>query len=67
MTAEEDADLIDLIREDGESLQELVVRVGRYQSALRRIATPRRPDGTYNLGREACEQIANQALGQGLV
>jgi hypothetical protein len=30
--------------------------------ALERIATPKRPDGTYNLGREACEQVAREAL-----
>jgi hypothetical protein len=32
------------------------------EPALQRIATPKRPDGTYNLGREACEQIARAAL-----
>ena len=30
--------------------------------ALERIATPKRPDGTYNLSREACEEIATDAL-----
>jgi hypothetical protein len=33
------------------------------RAALERIAAPKRPDGTYNLGREACEQIARSALG----
>lgn len=30
--------------------------------ALEKIAAPKRPDGTYNLSREACEQIAKEAL-----
>ena len=30
--------------------------------ALSKIAAPKRPDGTYNLSREACEQIAKEAL-----
>lgn len=33
------------------------------EAALEKIAAPRRPDGTYNLSREACEQIAREALG----
>jgi hypothetical protein len=60
----DDAELLEFVREDGESIHDLVVRIGRYQSTLRRIAAPRRPDGTYNLGREACERIAREALGQ---
>lgn len=32
------------------------------QDALCRIATPARPDGTYNNSREACEMIAHRAL-----
>lgn len=32
------------------------------EDALHKIAAPRRPDGTYNLSREACEQIAREAL-----
>jgi hypothetical protein len=59
-----DAELIDLVREDGETLEELAVRVGRYRSALRLIAAPERPDGTYNRSREACEQLAKEALGE---
>lgn len=31
-------------------------------AALERIAAPRRPDGTYNLSREACEEVAVNAL-----
>lgn len=37
-------------------------RALRYEAALERIAAPKRPDGTYNLSREACEQIAREAL-----
>lgn len=34
----------------------------RLLSTVERIAAGRRPDGTYNLSREACEQIAKDAL-----
>jgi hypothetical protein len=37
-------------------------KAARYQAALERIATGKRPDGTYNLSREACEQIARVTL-----
>ncbi len=36
--------------------------VARMRAALGLIAAPKRPDGTYNRGREACEQIARAAL-----
>ena len=32
--------------------------------ALQLIAAPRRADGTYNRSREACEQLAKEALGE---
>lgn len=32
------------------------------REALELIATPKRPDGTYNRSREACEQLAKEAL-----
>jgi hypothetical protein len=31
-------------------------------AALNLVAAPKRPDGTYNRGRESCEQVARQAL-----
>ena len=34
----------------------------RYDAALVRISAGPRPDGTYNLSREACEQLAREAL-----
>ena len=37
-------------------------RVRELEGALHQMAAPRRPDGTYNLSREACEQIANEIL-----
>lgn len=37
-------------------------RVARLETALEKIAAPRRPDGTYNLDREACEKLAREAL-----
>lgn len=38
-------------------------RIADLEDALSKIAAPKRPDGTYNLGREACERIAKEALG----
>lgn len=40
-------------------------RLLRYESALEKIAAGKRPDGTYNLSREACEQIAKEVLSWG--
>ena len=34
----------------------------RFRAALEQIAASSRPDGTYNLSRQACEQIAKEAL-----
>ena len=36
--------------------------VARLRQALELIACPKRPDGTYNRGREACELLAKDAL-----
>ena len=36
----------------------------RYGQALELIATPMRPDGTWNRDREACRQLAAEALGK---
>ena len=33
-----------------------------FRSVLGLIATPKRPDGTYNRGREACEALATKVL-----
>jgi hypothetical protein len=41
---------------------ELLIRVAKLEDALRLIAAPKRPDGTYNRCREACEQLAKEAL-----
>lgn len=37
----------------------------RFRAALEQIAASPRPDGTYNLSREACEEIAREALRRG--
>lgn len=42
------------------------LRATELESALELVATPKRPDGTYNYCREACEQLAKQALGWGV-
>lgn len=43
-------------------VDDLLDQVAKLEEALRAIASPKRPDGTYNLCREACEQIAKEAL-----
>jgi hypothetical protein len=50
------------ITETQHKIQQLQTIIARYESALELIATPKRPDGTYNRCREACEQIAKEAL-----
>ena len=49
-----------------ERFSALEQRAAIFEAALRHIATPRRPDGTYNLCREACESLAQAALQQGM-
>lgn len=39
------------------------LRAMEMRAALELIAAPRRPDGTWNRDREACRQIAAEALG----
>lgn len=41
---------------------ELVVKLDLTRAALELIAAPKRPDGTYNRCREACELLAKEAL-----
>jgi hypothetical protein len=41
---------------------ELFKVVSRLENALQLIATPMRPDGTWNRDREACRQLAQDAL-----
>ena len=36
--------------------------VARYRQALALIASPMRPDGTFNRDRESCRQLAQEAL-----
>jgi hypothetical protein len=43
-------------------LTDLYAANARYEQALELIAVGKRPDGSYNRGREACEQIAREAL-----
>ena len=40
----------------------LLPRLKRLEEALHLIAAPKRSDGTYNRCREACEQLAAEAL-----
>lgn len=45
-----------------EEVAKLALRAIDLEEALQMIATPKRPDGTYNLCREACEQLARETL-----
>jgi hypothetical protein len=47
-----------LIAERDDALHKL----SRCMHALALIASPRRPDGTYNRDREACERLARETL-----
>lgn len=38
------------------------LRIALLEDVLGQIAASKRPDGTYNLGREACEQLARKGL-----
>lgn len=42
--------------------QEAADRIASLESALSLIATPKRPDGTWNRDREACQKLAEEAL-----
>lgn len=53
-----------VVDEDSARLSALRAECGRLRAALEKIAAPVRPDGTYNLSREACEQIAKEALSE---
>ena len=45
-------------------IQALQIRCEELEAALERIAAPQRPDGSWNFDREACRQIALEALGR---
>ena len=47
---------------DARRIQYLLEENARLREALQLIATPKRPDGTYNRSRDACEQLARDAL-----
>lgn len=45
-----------------DEIEQLHLRVAAIEAALHTVAMPKRPDGTYNNCREACEKIARNAL-----
>lgn len=45
-----------------EAYRLMVMMANAYADALQHIAAPMRPDGTWNIGRERCQQIAETAL-----
>ena len=48
---------------DPRSVIELFEWCDKLEQALERIAAPKRPDGTWNLSRDSCREIACVALG----
>ena len=42
----------------------LTERLSEYESVLRMVAAPKRPDGTFNRDREACQKLAADALAE---
>jgi len=44
------------------AIMERDAEIERLRSELRLIATPIRPDGTWNRDRKACQQLAEKAL-----
>lgn len=46
----------------GVLMDRLLSRIEELRAALEMVATCRREDGTYNVSREACEQLAHEAL-----
>jgi len=43
-------------------IKNIMIQLNEYESTLRLIAAPRRPDGTYNRDRDACRLIAENIL-----
>ena len=57
-------DCLEYRRAAMEATEEIQHRISDLEDVLWRIAAPARHDGTYNISRERCEQIAKEALGQ---
>lgn len=45
-----------------DKIKELMTELGTYIAVLRLIASPKRPDGTFNRDREACQKLAEETL-----
>lgn len=43
-------------------IKTLMTQLGEYESTLRLIAAPKRPDGTFNRDRESCRALAENIL-----
>ena len=54
--------LADKVQQLTEAMAALRARRDKYESLVRLVATPKRPDGTFNLCREACQKLAEEAL-----
>lgn len=42
----------------------LTEKLSEYESVLRMVAAPKRPDGTFNRCREACQELAAEVLAE---
>jgi len=56
------AEIDALLTKADQEMTRLRLRNAELESALYLIAAPKRADGTYNHCREACEQLAREAL-----
>lgn len=48
---------------DPRRVLEILAYTGKLENALHKIAAPKRPDGTWNLSRDSCREVACMALG----
>jgi len=51
-----------ILQQAAQELDRQALLLAEAEDVLFTIATPKRPDGTYNMGREACEQLARRML-----
>jgi hypothetical protein len=51
-----------IMQQAAQELDRQALLLAEAEDVLFTIATPKRPDGTYNMGREACEQLARRML-----
>lgn len=55
-------ELIPIVHEAADRIEQLEQRLAKAEAALVLIATPMRPDGTWNRDREACRDLAAKTV-----